>query len=131
MSLYAHTDYFIKVHNFTGTKQKLQCHYFTLCDYAYAVYPLDNDHNVYPGTFADHLPCLGMQNCLPCSIYYGIVIMYLVNQGGNKVITIGTSIGAVFLIFTFILLVVIFMVVCRHKRKIPGRSFFYMIRTRY
>ena len=50
----------------------------------------------------------------------GILLMYLVNKDSDRVIIIGTSIGAVFLVLIFIPIVVILMVVCRHKKKIPG-----------
>ena len=57
--------------------------------------------------------------------------MYLVSQDNKQVITIGSSIGAVFLVFTFILIVVILMVVCCRIKKRPGKLFiFYTISGR-
>ena len=82
----------------------------------------------YQGTITSHLPCLGMPNCfiirtLFLFLSYCTALMYLVNQDNRQVISIGSSIGAVFLVFTFILIVVILMVVFCRKKKITGKLF--------
>ena len=47
--------------------------------------------------------------------------MYLVNHNYRKqAITAGSGVGAVFVIFTFILMVVILKVVCWGKKKAAG-----------